>query len=67
MTFADALHFPADLSTVAGVDIGGTKVALTLADASGIRGSWTEPTAKEGAPEALAQQILVGNPAALYG
>ena len=58
MTLAEPLHFPADLGTVAGVDIGGTKVALTLADASGIRGRWTEPTAKEGAPEALAQQIL---------
>ena len=46
------------MAPVACVDIGGTKVALTLADASGIRGKWSEPTAKVGASDALAQQII---------
>jgi glucokinase len=52
------LRFPAEMAPVACVDIGGTKVALTLADASGIRGKWSEPTAKVGASDALAQQII---------
>ncbi len=52
------LRFPAGMAPVACVDIGGTKVALTLADASGIRGKWSEPTAKVGASDALAQQII---------
>ena len=46
------------MAPVACVDIGGTKVALTLADASGIRGKWSEPTAKVGQSDALAQQII---------
>ncbi len=52
------LRFPAGMAPVACVDVGGTKVALTLADASGIRGKWSEPTAKVGASDALAQQII---------
>ena len=40
------------------VDVGGTKVAVSVADARGIRGRVTEPTATQGAPQALAQQIL---------
>ena len=51
-------HFPAGMAPVACVDIGGTKVALTLADARGIRGKWSEPTAKVGPSDALAQQII---------
>lgn len=49
------------------VDIGGTKVAVSVADAKGIRGRITEPTAKEGANDALARQIirLVGQSAQL--
>lgn len=43
---------------VASVDIGGTKVAVCIADAHGVRGRLAEPTAKEGAPDALAQQII---------
>ena len=46
------------MAPVACVDIGGTKVALTIADASGIRGKWSEPTAKVGASDALAQQVI---------
>ena len=40
------------------VDIGGTKVAVSVADARGIRGRVTEPTAKEGSNDALGQQIV---------
>jgi glucokinase len=45
------------------VDIGGTKVAVSLADAQSVRSRIlhariAEPTAKEGANDALAQQIL---------
>ena len=46
------------MAPVACVDIGGTKVALTIADASGIRGKWSEPTTKVGASDALAQQVI---------
>jgi len=52
------LHFPAGMAPVACVDIGGTKVALTLADGKGIRGKWSEPTTKVGPSDALAQQII---------
>jgi glucokinase len=40
------------------VDIGGTKVAVSLADARGFHGRITEPTAKAGNNDALAQQII---------
>ena len=40
------------------VDIGGTKVAVSVADRDGIRGRVSEPTAKEGASDALGQQII---------
>ena len=51
------------------VDIGGTKVAVSVADATGIRGRVTEPTAKEGANDALGQQIvrLIGESCASVG
>jgi glucokinase len=51
------------------VDIGGTKVAVSVADAQGVRGKVAEPTAKEGANDALAQQIirLVGQSCASAG
>jgi glucokinase len=54
---------------VACVDIGGTKVAVSVADEHGVRGHVTEPTAKEGANTALAEQIirLIGQSAALAG
>ena len=48
----------ADAAPVACVDIGGTKVAVSLADSQGVRGRVTEPTAKEGNNDALALQII---------
>ena len=40
------------------VDIGGTKVAVGVADASGFHGRISEPTAKAGDNDALARQII---------
>lgn len=40
------------------VDVGGTKVAVSVADAHGLRGRVTEPTAKQGGNDALGQQVL---------
>ena len=51
-------HLPADAAPVACVDIGGTKVAVSIADTKGVRGRVSEPTAKEGANDALARQII---------
>ena len=54
---------------VACVDIGGTKVAVSIADDQGVRGRVVEPTAKEGSSDALAMQIirLVGQSGQLAG
>jgi glucokinase len=54
---------------VACVDIGGTKVAVNIADAAGVRGKVSEPTAKEGTNDALARQIIrmVGESCTLAG
>ena len=54
---------------VACVDIGGTKVAVNVADAQGVRGKVSEPTAKVGNNDALAQQIIrmIGESCALAG
>jgi len=56
------------------VDIGGTKVAVSLADAQSretqtLYARCSEPTAKEGANDALAQQIirLIGQACAAHG
>ncbi|MEI6804001.1 MAG: ROK family protein [Burkholderiales bacterium] len=49
---------PPGAAPVACVDIGGTKVAVSVADAQGVRGKVTEPTAKIGSNDALAQQII---------
>ena len=46
------------MAPVACVDIGGTKVAVSMADARGVRGKLSEPTAKEGDRGALAAQII---------
>ncbi len=51
-------HLRDDAAPVACVDIGGTKVAVSLVDARGVLSHLVEPTAKEGAPDALAQQII---------
>ncbi|MDB5744904.1 MAG: glucokinase [Polaromonas sp.] len=55
---ASELRLPAGAAPVACVDIGGTKVAVNLVDAQGSRERRVEPTAKEGAPDALARQVL---------
>jgi glucokinase len=52
------LHIPVGTPPVACVDIGGTKVAVQIADAQGVRGKLAEPTAKVGNNDALAQQII---------
>jgi glucokinase len=64
-----ALNIPAGTPPVACVDIGGTKVAVQIADAQGVRGKLSEPTAKEGQNDALAQQIIrmVGQSCVLSG
>lgn len=51
-------RLPQGAAPVACVDIGGTKVAVSIADAQGVRGRVTEPTAKAGANDALALQII---------
>jgi glucokinase len=55
---ADEFRLAPGVAPVACVDVGGTKVAVSIADAHGVRGRTTEPTAKAGAPQALAQQII---------
>ena len=62
-------RLPAGASPVACVDIGGTKVAVSIADAHGLRAQVVEPTAKAGPNSALATQILrmVGHSARLAG
>ena len=49
---------PAGAAPVACVDIGGTKVAVAIVDARGVQGRLVEPTVKQGASDALAQQVL---------
>ena len=51
-------RLPAGAAPVACVDIGGTKVAVSVVDARGAHGQRVEPTAKQGAPDALARQVL---------
>ncbi|MDP3171432.1 MAG: ROK family protein [Polaromonas sp.] len=55
---APDIRLPAGAAPLACVDIGGTKVAVSLVNQHGIQGRLVEPTAKEGAPDALAQQVL---------
>lgn len=70
-SIADISQFrlPAGAAPVACVDIGGTKVAVSVADSAGVRGKVAEPTAKEGDNDALARQIirLVGQSCAAAG
>ena len=63
------IHLPVGSPALACVDIGGTKVAISMADHRGISGKVSEPTAKEGDNDALAQQIirLIGESCALSG
>jgi len=55
---APDVRLPAGAAPVACVDIGGTKVAVSVLDSRGIRGRLVEPTARQGASDALAQQVL---------
>lgn len=55
---APSIAFPPSMAPVACVDIGGTKVAVSVADAHGVRGKLSEPTAKVGDRAALAAQII---------
>jgi glucokinase len=54
---------------VACVDVGGTKVAVSVADRQGLHGRVTEPTAKQGANDALGRQVvrLIGQSCAAAG
>ena len=63
------VQLPAGCPPVACVDIGGTKVAVNVADAQGVRGKVSEPTAKVGNNDALAQQIIrmIGESCGLAG
>ena len=53
-----SIALPAGAAPLACVDIGGTKVAVSMADHRGLVGTCVEPTAKSGANDALAAQIL---------
>ncbi|MDO8775288.1 MAG: ROK family protein [Burkholderiaceae bacterium] len=55
---SDGFRLPAGAAPVACVDIGGTKVAVSLVDAQGVRGRVSEATVKHGAPDALAAQVI---------
>lgn len=55
---ADAAFFASFDSVKACVDVGGTKVAVSVADRHGLRGRVVEPTVREGASDALGQQVL---------
>ena len=48
----------AGAAPVACVDIGGTRVAVSVVDAQGMRGRVAQPTARQGAPDAVALQVL---------
>jgi glucokinase len=65
----DGFKLPPGAAPVACVDIGGTKVAVNIVDQQGARGKVVEPTATQGTPDALGQQIirLVGQSCALAG
>lgn len=52
------IQLPEGSPALACVDIGGTKVAVSMADHRGVLGKIAEPTAKEGNNDALAQQII---------
>jgi glucokinase len=64
-----AFALPAGAAPVACVDVGGTKVAVCVADERGLLGRFTEPTAKEGSPDALGLQLvrMIGQSCAAAG
>ena len=53
-----ALRVPDGAAPVACVDIGGTKVAVSIIDPRGVQARRVEPTAKQGKVDALARQVL---------
>lgn len=57
-TLLPDLRLPAGAAPLACVDIGGTKVAVSVVDQRGIQGRLVEPTARQGACDALARQVL---------
>jgi glucokinase len=61
-SFSDRGDRPRIFDTLSGVracvDVGGTKVAVSMADAQGLRGRVAEPTAKQGDNLALGRQVL---------
>ncbi len=57
-TLPDCFQLPVDAAPVACVDVGGTKLAVSVVDARGVLARLVEPTAKEGAHDALALQII---------
>ena len=63
------IQLPEGSPALACVDIGGTKVAISMADHRGISGRVSEPTAKTGDNDALGRQIIrmVGESCALAG
>ncbi len=52
------VRLPAGAAPVACVDIGGTKVAVSILNQSGLQGRLVEATVKEGESDALARQVL---------
>ncbi len=56
--FPRGFHLPPGAAPVACVDVGGTKVAVNVADEHGVRGHVAAPTAKLGHHGVLAEQIL---------
>lgn len=52
------IHFSSLTAPVACVDIGGTKIAVSVADHQGVRGKVSEPTVKVGDRGAVAAQII---------
>ena len=58
MTNAHRFRLLPGAAPVACVDIGGTKVAVSIADEQGLRAQVVEPTAKSGLNSALADQLL---------
>lgn len=55
---APDIRLPIGRPPVACVDVGGTKVAVSVVDQRGIQGRLSEPTVREGASDALARQVL---------
>jgi len=51
------VRLAAGAAPVACVDVGGTKVTVSVVDERGVQGWLTEPTVKEGASDALGQQV----------